>query len=185
MPVLIQPDVRVRESFVEALREFRNEGRGAADDMSVIGRYIRERRHAVADADAFAAFVAEVRADRLEDSPRPAGFVPSTELWWVDGDEFLGRIGIRHRLTPFLLDVGGHIGYDVRPGARRRGHATAMLRAALSEARELGIDRALVTCDVDNVGSRTVIERNGGVLEDQRGEKLRYWVPTFSERQES
>ena len=35
-----------------------------------------------------------------------------------------------------------------------------------------------MTCDVDNVGSRTVIERNGGVLEDERSEKLRYWVPT-------
>ena len=30
-----------------------------------------------------------------------------------------------------LLRRGGHIGYDVRPSARRRGHATAMLAAAL------------------------------------------------------
>jgi predicted acetyltransferase len=35
-----------------------------------------------------------------------------------------------------------------------------------------------VTCDVDNVASRKVIERNGGVLEDRRGDKLRFWVPT-------
>ena len=53
-----------------------------------------------------------------------------------------------------------------------------MLRQALAVARELGIDPALVTCDVDNMGSRTVIERNGGVLEDERSGKLRYWVPT-------
>jgi predicted acetyltransferase len=96
----------------------------------------------------------------------------------VEGDEFLGRTSIRHRLTPALLEIGGHVGYDVRPSARRRGHATAMLQAALVVARDLGIDPALVTCDVDNVGSRTVIERNGGVLEDQRSGKLRFWVPT-------
>ena len=36
----------------------------------------------------------------------------------------------------------------------------------------------LVTCDVDNVGSAAVIEANGGVLEDVRGTKRRYWVPT-------
>ncbi len=42
----------------------------------------------------------------------------------------------------------------------------------------LGIDPALVTCDDTNVGSRKAIEHNGGLLEDQRGVKLRYWVPT-------
>lgn len=158
--------------------EFLAEGRGAADDHSVIGFYLRDRRGAWADDTAFRGFVAEVRAQRLEETPRPAGYVPATELWWVDGDEFLGRIGIRHRLTPQLLEMGGHIGYDVRPSARRRGHATAMLRAALDIASEMGIAQALVTCDVDNVGSRTVIERNGGVLEDERDGKLRFWVAT-------
>src|SRR5690242_3199976 len=91
-----------------------------------------------------------------------ASFVAAM-LWWVDGDEYLGRIAIRHRLTAQLRASGGHIGYDVRPSARRRGHATAMLRAALPVARALGVDSALVTCDAGNVASRRVIERNGGV----------------------
>lgn len=85
---------------------------------------------------------------------------------------------MRHELTPWLLEVGGHIGYDVRRSRRRQGHATRMLAAVLPEAARLGIDRALLTCDADNVASRRVIESNGGVLEDRRGEKLRYWVPT-------
>jgi GNAT superfamily N-acetyltransferase len=87
----------------------------------------------------------------------------------------LRRIAVRHRLTPSLREVGGHIGYDVRPSARRRGHATAMLRAALPVAHALGIERALVTCDVDNVGSGKVIESNGGVPDGQRGETLHFW----------
>jgi predicted acetyltransferase len=94
------------------------------------------------------------------------------------GTEYFGRLAIRHRLTPLLLEAGGHIGYDVRPSARRQGHATAMLRAALPIAHSLGIDPALITCDDDNVASRRVIEVNGGVYEDQRGVKLRFWVPT-------
>jgi predicted acetyltransferase len=53
-----------------------------------------------------------------------------------------------------------------------------MLGAALPHTRDLGIDPALVTCDTDNVGSRKVIESNGGVFEDERSGKLRYWVPT-------
>ena len=53
-----------------------------------------------------------------------------------------------------------------------------MLAAALPVAAGLGIDPALVTCDDINLGSRKAIEHNGGVFEDQRGVKLRYWVPT-------
>jgi predicted acetyltransferase len=96
----------------------------------------------------------------------------------VDGCEYLGRLSIRHSLTPWLLDFGGHIGYGIRPSARRRGHATAMFRACLPVASRLGIDPALLTCDVSNLASRRVIEAGGGVLEDRRGEKLRFWVPT-------
>ena len=178
MPALLPPDVRFRPSFAAAMEEFRAEGRGDPDDRSIVGRHLRDHGTDWADEDTFGAFVAAIRADRLEETPRPEGFVPATELWWVEGDEFLGRTSIRHRLTPMLLEIGGHIGYDVRPSARRRGHATAMLGQALDVARELGIERALITCNVDNVGSRTVIERNGGVLEDEREGKLRFWVTT-------
>ena len=47
----------------------------------------------------------------------------------------------------------------------------------LRVAAERGIDPVLVTCDDDNVGSRKVIEANGGVLEDVRNRKMRFWVP--------
>jgi predicted acetyltransferase len=53
-----------------------------------------------------------------------------------------------------------------------------MLAAVLPEADALGIDPALITCDIDNLASRRVIEANGGELEDQRGGKLRFWIPT-------
>ncbi len=57
-------------------------------------------------------------ADRCEDSPRPAAWVPVTALWIVEGESYLGRVSLRHRLTEHLLTWGGHIGYGVRP---RRG----------------------------------------------------------------
>jgi predicted acetyltransferase len=125
------------------------------------------------------AYVERLKAEALEETPRRPGWVPCTTLWWAEGDEYLGRIAIRHRLTPALTEVGRHIGYDVRRSARRQGHATAMLRAALPVARRLGIDRALITCDVDNLASRKVIEHNGGVLVDELNGKLRYWVRTW------
>lgn len=113
----------------------------------------------------------------------PQGWVPATFLVGVADGVLAGRLDVRHRLTPALERVGGHIGYAVRPGHRRRGHATTLLRRALRLAASLGIDPALVTCDDDNVGSIRTIERCGGVLADVievpgTAGKRRYWIAT-------
>lgn len=112
----------------------------------------------------------------------PAGFVTHAELVAdVDG-VVVGRSSIRFELDHFLRTFGGHIGYAVRPGFRRRGYATEILRQSVEVARARGISPVLVTCDDDNVGSRQVIESGGGVLENvvaqNRGmpPKRRYWI---------
>jgi predicted acetyltransferase len=175
VPTLIAPAERLADSFAEAVGEFIAEGRGAPDDNTLLGELIRRSGPPTAPEAWIAQVLEFERALRERPNPR---FVPSTTHWWAEDATFLGRINIRHRLNEHLRDVGGHIGYDVRPAARLRGHATAMLAAALPVAAALGIEKALVTCDADNVGSRKAIERNGGVFEDRRGDKLRYWVPT-------
>lgn len=171
---LVPPTPDVRDSFIAAVSEFRAEG---CDERTLVDRNLDAYDRWDTPAG-FDAFVAATRARACENTPRPAGIVPQTTLWWTRGTEYYGRLDIRHYLTPALLEVGGHIGYAVRPSARRQGHATAMLAASLPIARQLGIDSALITCDADNTGSRRVIENNGGVLEDHRGAKLRFWVPT-------
>jgi predicted acetyltransferase len=104
--------------------------------------------------------------------------VPVTELWFVDGTEYLGTVLIRHRLTPALARAGGHIGYHVVPGQRRRGHATQMLAQALAVCQQLGLGEVLVTCPVDNLASRRVIEANGGAPARIVDGEAHYWLPT-------
>jgi predicted acetyltransferase len=176
VPELIPPHPRAHHSFLAAMAEFQGEGRGGPDDDSNTGQAIRTYASRWADPAEFARYLRDPEGEAREHLPRPDGRVPQTTLWWVSGNEYLGRISIRHRLTASLREIGGHIGYDIRPSARRRGHATAMLAAALPVARSLGIDAALLTCDEDNIASRKVIEANGGVLEDKSGGKVRYWV---------
>jgi len=87
---------------------------------------------------------------------------------------------LRHRLTRHLLEHGGHVGYSVRPSERNRGHATRLLLDAARKARRLGIERLLVTCDADNVSSARVIEKCGGVIENDvltdDAPIRRYWI---------
>jgi len=188
MIALRAPDVALRESYLAAHDEFVAIGEGHRDGDGVWVEAPDEgfagvtfTRAGLETPEGFERFAAHRLDQAREDSPRPAGHVPCTFLWVIDDadpDTYLGSLSIRHRLTPFLLEAAGHIGYSVRPSARRRGVATAALRLALPRAHDLGIDPALLTCDETNVGSARVIEAAGGVLEDVRSGKRRYWVPT-------
>ena len=183
---LSEPDPALRTSYVAALRELDAEGNGHffamvhAAEPGYPGANFTAAT--LTDPATFEEFCARTIAMARPASPRPAGWVTGTYLWMVDdtadGAEVVGRISLRHALTPWLLEVGGHIGYAVRPSARRRGHATRALALMLPVAAARGLDPVLVTCDEDNVASRKVIEANGGVLEDVRNTKMRFWIPT-------
>lgn len=171
MPELIAPTARLHAAWLEARDEW---GPGVHEDG--FGLLPSDE---VDSPDGFAAWVA-----RLADESDPAkavqtGRVRCTYRWIVEGDRVLGGIALRHGFDDFVLRVG-HIGYGVRPSARRRGLATWALGRMLDEARGLGLDRVLIVCEVDNVASAMTIERHGGVLEGIRdtehGVVRRYWI---------
>ena len=88
---------------------------------------------------------------------------------------------MRHDLTEYLLNYGGHIGYSIRPSARLKGYGTEGLKLGLKEAKNLGISKVLITCNIKNMGSSKVIENCGGVLENivtcPKGNVIkRYWI---------
>ena len=161
MPDLVPPALAVHRSFLAALHEFQGETRYTELDVAELAEPAR-----------FSAYIEGLLAQALPDTPRPTGWVPTTHLWFVGGANYLGRLSIRHELTDRLRALGGQIGYDIRPGARRRGHATRMLALSLPVARRLRIDPALVTCDVDNIASRRVIVHNGGCRAGRRAPVL-------------
>ena len=172
MPELISPTTRLHAAWLEARDEW---GRGLFQHGSGMSD-----AYELDSVEGFAGWIESLR--RRSDTSRPPdpGFVHATYWWIVEGDTYLGAITLRHELNDFLLDAGGHIGYSVRPSARQLGLATWAVGKVLGEARRLGLDRVLITCDEDNPGSRRTIERSGGVLEDIRDTELgrtrRYWI---------
>jgi predicted acetyltransferase len=134
---------------------------------------------ALTDIDGYFALVEGLREGR---GPIP-NLVPSGIFWIEARGVLAGTINLRYELNERLMNVGGNIGYSVRPSARGCGLAQRGLRLALDILRERGTNRALLTCNDDNVVSAHIIEKAGGkriadVLLENGILERRYWVST-------
>ena len=163
---IVQPTARYKDSYIDAVREYIGEDANFAWKPEIL-----EER-----------FDEYLRVLRQNETEPLAGRVPATQFWLiVDGAAYGGELDLRHYLNSALRRYGGHIGYRIRPSQRRRGYGTLLCRLGLEEARRRGIARALITCDDDNIGSRKIIEANGGRLADKidNGRAAltrRYWI---------
>jgi len=165
---LILPSTQYQQSYMQAVEEAKDE----------TGDIVLAKPE---DGQLFAEFVSS-KIEEAQGLHLPEGWVPATELWLIDNDAFIGRVSIRHSLTEHLLQLGGHIGYYIRPSKRNQGYGKAILKLALPEAKKLGIIKVLVTVDDTNLSSQKIIEANGGVLENivdngkDHPKKRRYWI---------
>lgn len=175
MTALVPPDLARWRSWSAMVEDF-----GGVEEMHGSGHWFLDGDPVPTEAGC-AAFV---MMTELTSSPDLDGTrVPSTYFWITDGDggpddEVVGFLHLRHVLNDHLREHGGHIGYSVRPSARRRGHAGAALGLALAAAAGIGVKAALVTCEAGNAASRRTIERNGGVLQGERSGLLYFLAPT-------
>ncbi|MBR5798862.1 MAG: GNAT family N-acetyltransferase [Lachnospiraceae bacterium] len=120
--------------------------------------------------------------ESLEIKDASDGKVPDSTFFALDEERniLLGAVNIRHYLNEALLLNGGHIGDGIRPSERLKGNATQMIGLALEECRKLGLDKVLMVCDKENIGSAKSIMKNGGVLENEivvdGVTEQRYWI---------
>lgn len=104
------------------------------------------------------------------------GRIPQTTYWlYVDGVP-CGIIRVRRGINQFILKRGGHIGYYIKKDNRRKGYGKKMLSLCLDLLREEGMNKVLITCNINNTGYQKVIEDNRGILENIVDETKRYWI---------
>ncbi len=164
---LEKPSSKFKKSYIEAIIEFQTEGR-------YIDLQIDEL-----EKD-FESYIARLAKESTGEQLVP-GRVPQTVHWLISEGQYIGRLSIRHELNEYLLQVGGHIGYDIRPSMRGLGYGTKQLELGLEKAKQLGLEKVLLTCDNTNTASRKIIENQGGIFENEvevEGgvPKLRYWI---------
>jgi predicted acetyltransferase len=151
---LQSPSPQYRRSYLEELKEFNREDSLHYNklDYQEIASHFADYTHTL--------------IEQSQGQSLPAGYVPATELWLIDQGEFIGHVSIRHYLNQNLATHGGHLGYYVRPSKRRLGYGSRLLSLALTVVKSMGITKALLTCDDDNLPSIRIIELHGGQLID-------------------
>ncbi|GAA2331644.1 GNAT family N-acetyltransferase [Streptomyces kunmingensis] len=173
MPELIAPTARLHTAWIEAHDEW---GPGLHEDGFGLAP-----SDEVDSPSGFAAWVTRLAEEEEEDRGKPVGAGRTARVyrWIVERDRVLGGIALRNELSDYVMQFG-HIGYGVRPSARRRGLGTWALGRMLDEARALGLDRVLLVCAADNRASVRTMEQQGGVFESVRdtehGPVRRYWI---------
>ena len=109
-------------------------------------------------------------------------YSPQTTFGVFNDERLIGGFNLRHELKGNLINHGGNIGYLVRPCERRKGYGTIILNCALKKAKEIGLAKVLLTCREENIVSSKVIEKNGGVYENDYYDEVknitfkRYWI---------
>ena len=167
MLILVEPSLTYKDACLDAAREFH-----AAGEYDVNAEQLGAK---------FEDLVARLVAAKGP-ANMPPGELPYEDFWLMDGDKWIGKLTLRTAINEKYLHAGGHIGYEIRPSKRRCGYGTVLLRMGLEMARERGLHQVLLTCDETNIGSRKVIENNGGQLENavevegQTVRKMRYWI---------
>ncbi len=165
---LIEPTPGMRTEYLEMIEEYQRQG----ETISF---------HVLAQ-ESFPDYLEKV-TNLARNVNIPDGLVAMTSYWLtLHGKVIIGESRLRHYLNPELKIEGGHIGYAIRPSMRRRGYGALILDLTLDKARNMGLQRVLVTCDTDNIGSARIIEKNGGILESytispESGKQIsRYWI---------
>lgn len=112
----------------------------------------------------------------------PKNWCPGFEYFLIreNDNKLVGMINLRYNLNEKMLIHGGHIGYSISPSERRKGYNKINLYLCLLKAKELGLDKVLLTAYDFNLGSVKTILALGGVLEnkieEEKGLLGRYWI---------
>ncbi len=147
---LVEPDKKYLPSVYEAIAEYKSAP--SKYEIHAVGKII------AASNDGFKDYFKNVENGAKGINLKP-GYVAYTTFWLVDGDKYIGSFDLRHSLTPALKQIGGHIAYQIRPSAQRKGYASHGLALCLAKAKEMGITQVLITCNADNSASFGVMHK--------------------------
>jgi predicted acetyltransferase len=167
--------MRPTSEYASQIAEYRQEFLDAGDSMDGCGPLRR-----IEDPEEYI----KICNDYEDPYKVPSHLVLATQFFFIRkcDNKLVGMLQVRHYFNEYLEKYAGHIGYSVRPSARRKGYAKEMLKAALPFCREIGLTKVLISCIDGNIGSEKTILANGGVYEstvhepNEDRDLKRFWI---------
>ena len=151
---LVKPDLSFKEKAIEFVKEFKDNN-SKIHGGGKIGKYLEESTY-----EEWLKYLNKQK-DIIPDDIR----VPDETYFFVNEDDYIiGIINIRLGLNAALKELGGHIGYSIRPTKRGKGYNKINLYLALKRLQEVGEKEALLDCEIDNKASSGTIKALGGKL---------------------
>ncbi len=146
---LVEPSILYKESFLEFVEDVKNTG------------YESYTLYTKAEEN-FEEFVTNL-TNSSKGINIQEGWVPCSSYWLVaDSCEVVGVIRVRHRVDSDFLQMIGHIGYEIKSSHRKLGYGSKLLELGLTKAQKLGLEKVLINCNKDNIGSKRIIEKSNG-----------------------
>ena len=172
---LIKPTIEYKEQAFKMIEEARKYD---ADNPNIFAGYSSMQK-----CGSYEEWLEKLDADLDFENIKP-GRVPAATYFSVriSDNKVIGIINIRYELNEYLENFGGHIGYSIRVTERKKGYGCKQLKLALEKCLEIPINKVLVTCMDNNIGSEKVIKSCGGIYEDTRYSNeegynfKRYWI---------
>lgn len=93
---------------------------------------------------------------------------PTISYIMYDDNKPIGLICLRTEIDDNWMKWSGNFYYRIRLSERKKGYGTKILSLALEEFRRLGFKEVYGQSSAGNIGSAKVIEKNGGILIDEK-----------------
>lgn len=171
---LKEPTLEDKEAVIEMCKEFE----GSNDEYKFEGtsniKYIL--------SDSYEKYLEKCEVDKNIENVNPNWSNANNYLLVDENNRIYGCSQFRHHILGELINVGGNFAYAIRPSERGKGYGIIQLKLLIEKAKEIGLEKVLVTCRENNIASKKTMEKfvgeadtlvpsiHDGIME------YRYWI---------
>lgn len=148
---LKEPTINDKEKVIIMCQEFNNSNDQYKFEGTSNIRYVLE--------DSYEKYLEKCISDKTIEEENLDWSNATNYLLVDENDNIYGCSQLRSSLKGNLVNVGGNVAYAIRPSERGKGYGTVQLQLLLKKLNDLGIEKALITCRENNIGSKKTMEK--------------------------